>query len=359
MSRPDLQSLDKLLQEVKQEQPENFIYDREKIEVEIFQQRSVLKTLSIKLLLILGGLLGSSTFIGFFMAIDTHESGTGFLLLGLAFLIGSELLVRYKNDSAKDAIGVSFNITAYMLVAIGTGHMTESGTAVAAMLACMALLVIIFSESTICVFLGVLVLSQSLVAQIVIHKVYDLSHGLVLLLAGVLTYMSLREATLITASPKLNLKYNPIRLGVLVSLVLTLALFIHQKFLSTQFNQFWIASSFLIICLFVLIHYVLRDMTEISQKMKIVLYSCSALLLAPTLFAPSIPGALLVLLSSFYISHKPGFWIGLLALAYFIILYYYDLNLTLLAKSMVLMASGLLFLGGFILLNRYLRSDVN
>jgi uncharacterized membrane protein len=80
------------------------------------------------------------------------------------------------------------------------------------------------------------------------------------------------------------------------------------------------------------------------------------LVLLPTILAPSVPGALLVVLSSFYIGHRTGFWVGLLALAYFLVLYYYDLNMTLLAKSGVLVLTGSLFLAGLYLLNRYLRS---
>lgn len=356
MANPETQNISLLLQEIEQEQPGNFHYERDKIEKDVADSASVLKTLSIKLLLILGGLLASSTFVGFFMAAGLYESGIGLVLFGSAFLIGAELLVRHKGDSAKDAIGVSLNITGYMLLAMGTGQLTENTTVVAVILACLALLVIVFSESAICVFLGVLVLSQSLVGLVMIHKVYHLSHAIVILLAGALTYMSMCEAKLISASPKMNLKYGPIRMGVIFSLVIMLALFVHQKFLSTNIEQFWVSSAFLISCLFVLVYHVLKHVTGISRKTKLMMYVCCALLLAPTLFTPSIPGALLILLTSFYIGHKPGFWVGLLALVYFVILYYYDLNMTLLVKSIVLMASGLLFLGGFLLLNRYLKS---
>jgi hypothetical protein len=59
-----------------------------------------------------------------------------------------------------------------------------------------------------------------------------------------------------------------------------------------------------------------------DQKLQLLIYGCCCLVLAP-----SISGALLIMLSSFYIGHRTGFVIGLLALLYFIILYYMTCSL--------------------------------
>ncbi|MCX2741280.1 DUF4401 domain-containing protein [Pontibacter anaerobius] len=355
MANTDTTQLDALLQELEQEQPD-FYYDRDSIEAETSHTASLLKRVPIKVLTILGGLLGMTTFMGFLLMAGLYNSGIGMLFFGICFLVGSEALIRLKKDATADAMGVSLNIMGYALLTIGTGQMTDGDTAVTLVLACAALMIISLSESAICVFISVLVLNGSLLSLIFIHEAFSLSHGLIAILAAILTYMSLYEAKLLAGSPRFGLVLGPVRMGVIVSLVIVLALFVHQKFLSTSIEHFWTSSIFLAGCLLLLVHHVLRGMPMVSKQAHGVIYTCCVLLLAPFILTPSVPGALLILLASFYIGHNPGFWVGLLALVYFVILYYYDLNMTLLAKSGVLIASGLLFLGGFVLLNNYLKS---
>ena len=354
MANTEAQNLDALLANIEQEQ--HFVYNRASIEQEAQHGAFRIKSIAIKALTILGGFLAASTFLGFLGAAGLYESAVAMMVVGVMFLVGAEWLIQSKKEATADSIGVAFNIMGYLLLGIGVGQLTESASAVCGVLACAAVLVLLFSESAICVFISVLVLNGSLLGLIYDNKIYNVAHGLVVLLAAVLTYMSLNEAKLITASPKLNAKYRPVRMGVVFSLVLTLGLLVHQKLLSSNVQHFWIASLFLIACFLYLLYRVMKEAAITNTKTQVAFYTCCILLLAPTIFTPSIPGALLVLLSSFYIGHRPGFWVGLLALVYFVILYYYDLNMTLLAKSGVLVASGLLFLGGFVLLNRYLKS---
>ncbi|WP_073851701.1 DUF4401 domain-containing protein [Pontibacter flavimaris] len=354
MDKNDNTQLDTLLEEIAQEQP-GFTYDRDSIAAENTATASLLKRVPMKVLAILGGLLGMGTFIGFLLAAGLYNSSVGMLFLGLCGLVGAEWLIRTNKEAAVDSVGVSLYITGYALLAVGIGQLTDSITGAALALACASAVAIGVSVSAIGVFLAVLVLNGSLLSLIFSHEVYPLAHGLIALLALILTYLSLNEARLIAASRRFALVLGPVRMGVIFSLVITLALFVHQKFFSTTITYFWVSSLILIACLLLLVYRVLRDVAVFSPKTKLVVYTCAVLLLAPFILTPSVPGALLILLASFYIGHKPGFWVGLLALVYFIILYYYDLNMTLLSKSGVLVASGLLFLGGFILLNNYLK----
>lgn len=354
MVNNDNTPLDALLQEIAQEQP-GFTYDRDSIAAENTATASLLKRVPMKVLTILGGLLGMSTFIGFLLAAGLYNSGFGMLFFGLCSLVGAELLIRTNKEGAGDSIGISLYITGYALLAVGVGQLTDSSMGAAMALTCAAAVTIGVSVSAMGVFIAVLVLNGSLLSLIFSHEVYPLTHGLIALLALVLTFLSLNEARLIAASRRFALVLGPVRMGVIFSLVMTLALFVHQKFFSTTITYFWVSSLILMACLLLLVYRVLRDVAILSPKTKLVIYTCAVLLLAPFILTPSVPGALLILLASFYIGHKPGFWVGLLALAYFIILYYYDLNMTLLAKSGVLVASGLLFLGGFILLDSYLK----
>jgi|GEM_PF-2926156 len=55
------------------------------------------------------------------------------------------------------------------------------------------------------------------------------------------------------------------------------------------------------------------------------------------------------------LSHRTGTALAVVALLYFITRHYYDLNLTLLTKSLVMMISGVLFLTAYLILRKKLR----
>ncbi|MBD1398089.1 DUF4401 domain-containing protein [Pontibacter sp. JH31] len=354
MDDKEARQLKNLLQEITQEQPD-FRCDEAAITTEVTQSTSLLKRWPVKVLTILGGLLATSTLMGAIAMTVLLNSGIAMLVFGLVFLIGAEVMIRSSKDATTDALGVSWNMASYVMLAIGTGQLTDNSTAVALVLGIASTLVLVFSRSAICVFVAVLVLNGSLLSLTFMHQVYNLSHALLAMLAAVLTYMSLYEAKLLAASRRVALVFGPVRMGVILSLVTTLGLFMHQKFLSSSITHFWLSGLFLIGCLLLLLNRVLCENGVEDKKTQAIFYTCCGLILVPTMMAPSVPGALLVVLSSFYIGHKTGFWVGLLALAYFLVLYYYDLHMTLLAKSGVLVLTGSLFLAGLYLLNRYLR----
>ena len=135
-----------------------------------------------------------------------------------------------------------------------------------------------------------------------------------------------------------------------------LILLSHQDFDTDKINYPWIATIVLATALLFVLRKVMQQTGVNDTKAQLIVYACCLVILAPTIVTPSIAGALLLVLSSFYIGHRVSFIVGLLALGYFIILFYYNLELTLLAKSGILVLTGCLFLGALYLLNRYIRS---
>ncbi|PVY44080.1 DUF4401 domain-containing protein [Pontibacter virosus] len=355
MADKEYPRLSNVLEQIDQEQPD-FQYDELAIAAEIDQATSLLERWPVKVLTILGGLLAMVTLLAGIASFGLLDSGIVTLMLGVIFLIVAEIVIRMQKDTTTDALGVAMNVSGYVLLVFGLGRITDSASVAALTLGIASALVLIFSKSAVCVFISMMVLNGSLLSLIFIHKVYNLSHALIVVLAGMLTLISLYEAKLLALSRRFALVFGPVRMGLIFSLINTLGLFVHQKLLSTNITHFWLSGLFLIGCLLLLLHRVLRESEVKDQKTLAVFYTCCAVVLLPTVLAPSVPGTLLVVLSSFYIGHRTGFWVGLLALAYFLVLYYYDLNMTLLAKSGVLVLTGSLFLAGLYLLNRYLRS---
>lgn len=343
------------LDKIAREQPD-FNYDEQAIAAEIDHAASLLKRWPVKLLTMLGGVLAMSTLLGFLMMAGLYNSGIGMFVFGLGFLVGAEVLIRIEKTFTADAMAVALNMAGYVLLGIGTGVHAESETAVALALGIAAGFVLLFSRSTICVLVAVLVLSGSLLSLVFIYKVYSLVHVLVALLAGLLMAMTLLEAELLATFRRFISAFGAVRTGLVLSLLVLLALTVHQGVFLTNIAHLWVSSMVLLGCLLLLLRRVLRESGVREKKPLAVFYTCCALVLLPTVLTPSVAGALLAVLSGFYSGHRMGFWVGLLALAYFIVRYYYDLHMTLLAKSGVLVLTGALFLGGLYLLNRFLRS---
>jgi len=63
-----------------------------------------------------------------------------------------------------------------------------------------------------------------------------------------------------------------------------------------------------------------------------------------TAISPAISGSLLLLLLSFKVNYRTGVALGIMGFIYSIGMFYYDLNITLLQKSLIMFGSGVFFI---------------
>jgi len=109
-------------------------------------------------------------------------------------------------------------------------------------------------------------------------------------------------------------------------------------------KHIWASSIITIPLTIYLISIIAKIIGITKAKSLYLIYSVSILFLIPTAISPAISGALLILLLSFLVNYKSGLVIGVISFIYFISQYYYDLNFTLLTKSIILFVSGIVFL---------------
>jgi len=111
-----------------------------------------------------------------------------------------------------------------------------------------------------------------------------------------------------------------------------------------SYNAIWL-SSLVIISAIIYLVFILFNVLNITKiQHKILICTLTVLALLPTAFSPAISGAILIMLLSFFVNYKTGFVLSIAAFIYFISQYYYDLSFTLLTKSILLFASGVLFI---------------
>ena len=98
----------------------------------------------------------------------------------------------------------------------------------------------------------------------------------------------------------------------------------------------------------------------VPAKLKYAVIGALLLLCMVLLNAPYVLTAFSLLLLSFATNYRSGLILSTLALVYALFIYYYDMQFTLLMKSILLMGSGALFLASYHFINKYLwtKNDV-
>ncbi|MER3375766.1 MAG: DUF4401 domain-containing protein [Allomuricauda sp.] len=311
----------------------------------------------IKALSIFGGILASLAFLGFLLILGLYESEAAILLVGIGLIIVSVFLTKKYDALIMDTIGISLYMLGLVLFIFGLFTFDINEDVVTLLVMAVALCSLFIVQNPILSFFALLIISGGLLTLIVSNDVYGLVHLYINLHAFALTYVFLNESSILTSDLKLVKLYDPLRIALVFSLLFGLVATIKQEFFFLSKNHFWISSLVIILILMYVVHSLLKTFEVSTLKTKIGVYLFSALTLLPTLFAPAISGALLIVLLSFKVNYKTGLSIGIISLVYFVIQYYYDLNFTLLTKSIILFSSGLVFLLFYIFLTKKLNSN--
>jgi uncharacterized membrane protein len=207
-----------------------------------------------------------------------------------------------------------------------------------------AFLAIIIAPNYILSFISTLIISGCILGIILLNDSYDLIHIYIAAFVASVAYFFLNEAKIITTNKTLSKLYNPIRIGLAFSFLAGLAFVGKKGLLPISTDYIWISSIVTISAVIYLLHNLFEILNINKTLHKVGIYIFAVLALLPTAFSPAISGVILLILLSFYVNYKTGLVLGVTAFIYFISQYYYDLNLTLLTKSILLFLSGVFFI---------------
>ncbi|MEN1784917.1 MAG: DUF4401 domain-containing protein [Bacteroidota bacterium] len=243
-----------------------------------------------------------------------------------------------------DTLSVSAYITGFILIGFGCAELSMDENVITISFIILALASLSIVKRYVLSFVSIIIVNASILTLILSNKGYDLIHLYVSLLALALTLFLLQEAKIITGIRALAFRYKPIRIGLVVSLLSGL-IFLGKKGISPITPEYiWLSSVVIIALIIYLVSKILPVFNIKETWHKVSIFGITVLLLLPTVLSPAISGAMLLILLSFLINYKTGIVLGVIAFIYFIIQYYYDLNFTLLTKSILLFFSGVLFL---------------
>jgi len=322
----------------------NFEYDEKAILEEYQIQGENKSSLTIKILSIFGGFLAMLAFLGFLALTGLYNSEFGLLIFGIGFIISAIWLNKEYDKLITDTFSISIYVIGFALLAFGLTQLEVDKNITTILIGIIALCSLFITQNYILSFLSVLVFCGCFLSLIILNDFYNLVHLYIAFITLMLAYFFLNEAKIISSNRKLSKLYNPIRIGLLISLLFGLVAIGKRHLIPISQNYFWLSSIIMILVILYLVHSIIKINEIKSVRSKIQIYILSCLILISTIFSPSISGAIVIVLLSFLVNYKTGIIIGIISFIYFISQYYYDLNFTLLTKSIILFSSGIVFL---------------
>lgn len=321
------------------------------------------QSLPIKILSVIGGILSSLAFMGFLFLTRLYENEYGLLVMGILCIIGAVLINKLYDKIILDTISVASYLMGFVLLGVAFSQFEMELNAIALLFIIIGFASYFVAQNYILSFISTLIITGSIISLILLNDYYSFYYGFIAIQALILLFLFNNEAIIINAHSGLNKLYYPIRTGIFCTLIACLIgmkylIYFHFSGVLPTSELFIWAS---IIVFYAAIGFVVFKLMKLLKIQKTLqqglLYFMSLLILIPMGFSLPILGAFFLLLMSFQSNYKLGIVVGIIAFIYFVCQFYYDLNLTLLTKSLLMMANGLLFIILYALTYNKLKSN--
>lgn len=295
--------------------------------------------LTIHVVSIIGGILTAIFLLGFLALSSIIDSQESSLIAGCVLMIATLTISRLIIKPFLDAMNITLYIAGCVLLAFG---ISDNVNILFGVLIGVSILTFILSKGFILPFLSVILFNISLFGEIAhwSSSWYPLQIAVVPIVAAFLL-TNLYERRLLNRLKEGNFssKYRPFHAGLFISSIFALS-GTSSTYLTSGMNE-WIISVFLWMGILLMVHKIMRVMEVENPASKAGIYLLSVVICLPTLFAPYVSGSLLLILICFHYGYKAECGAALLLFVYSISKYYYDLNTTLLVKSLTLFFIGI------------------
>ena len=343
------------LEAIKLVEGDNFICDLPAIESEYSKLLANQSSVGIKIMSIVGGFISSLAFLGFLFISGIYESEMGLIICGTLLIAGSILLnIKYARLII-DTLSISAYVIGCCLLMFGLTEFDFDESIISLFLIILAISTLAITQTYMLSFIAVLMINGCFLFLIADNHLFNLIHlyNAVLMIGATLWFLN--EARLIKTNAIISRLYFPVRIGLIISVICGLISVGKRDLFAIEY--IWLSSVITIPLAIYIINKILNVMEVNDTNTKIKILVASLFILLPTSLSPAISGALIIILLSFLVNYKTSFAIGVIAFIYFISQYYYDLNFTLLTKSLILFFSGLVFLAFFLFTYKKFKSN--
>ena len=294
---------------------------------------------AVRVLSAFGGFFASLLFLLFIWLSGVIDSRPLSIGLGVALVLTAIVLGRNRREAFLSTVIVCGYLVGMGLILAAFPPYRHEGYIVLPVLA-VAVATLLFTRNYLMLLLAVVSLPGCLLYLHLTERAFWLVDVAVALSATGLVVANLLEPRL-HARPR----FSPLRVGLVLAVFMTLAYHRWGYWLigpNTTVAAEWPLAAVLYALTLLVAWRTLERGWVIAL----------ALLLLPLTLLPLLLGSFLLLFVSFRNQHFFGIGTGITALLYFTAQYYYDLRWDLLDKSLVLMGSGALLLGAYIIVQR-------
>lgn len=305
----------------------------------------------IKVITILGAWFGSLLFLGSLVIAQVLRSEESMITFGSIFILtGIILSYANKKNHLLDSISLSFSVLGQILLGIGIGSMAGGLKPVCYVGIIVQTSIYLLAQSYTQKFISVILFPVCLLGIIWNSPIFEATHLLIgaLSIASVLIWIN--EIPLQIRLKKHSYFYVPTAYGLVLGLLLILVLSINNRFFEVNICHWYIASMISFMSLTFLLYKSLCQNLGLGRNVFWFTVGLIAIILSPTAQTPGIITSLMVIVLGFERGNRALFTLGILFLAIYVISFYYSLQQTLLIKSIILMSTGVLFLGVYLAL---------
>lgn len=277
------------------------------------------------------------------------EQGGAYIGIGV-ILIAATLALRPRLEALfLEQLALILSVVGSACVVAGVGMLTDLGWAALTTLIVVELVVLLGYADFLRRLLATVAIVLGAVVLLIERDVTNAVHLIILALVLAVPAVWMQESRWVTAGRADLLRPVGYGLPAMLLALLVLSTFGDSADALADLRLWWIETLVLGATLAGVVGVVLRRLGRSpTDRLGAILLAALAALTALTLPAPGILGGLLVLVIGFHRGLPILMGLALAALAGFVAAYYYSLALTLLAKSGVLVASGLVLLATWV-----------
>jgi len=350
------ENIDELLSYIQKKSSRELSFNKENIQ-KAYIGKEDHQSLAIKILSVFGGLMSGIAFVGFLFLIDFFDSVEGLMLFGSFCIIGSLFLNKVANKIIIDTISVTFYIIGLVLLGIGlVDSVVNDESIMCFIFMLIALFSLLIVQNYIMSFVSISLFNICIAAVLTFNDLTSWIYIYTAIVAAFLTFLFLNEAKILSLKNMLSKLYEPVR-SAFVFTFLSLFLYMDEaRFTTFSYSYLVVASVMIVLSILCVVYYLFKILNITEIRHKVILMVATTVILIPTAYSPAISGAILIILLSFMANYKTGLGLGIIAFFYFISMFYYDLQFTLLNKSIILFSSGILFLAIYLFTRKKLTS---
>ncbi|BDD08907.1 hypothetical protein FUAX_13390 [Fulvitalea axinellae] len=329
---------------------EGITVDKEAVVTAVATRKVDKYGIAIKALSVIGGSLAAGTFLAFFVL--SNYEGAWPLVLGLVLIVAGMFIDSVKNKIISVS-GVSVYAIGLSAFVYGLVEFRMEEETVYLVVLIMAVCSLVLTKNSVMAFaLGLLI--NFCVFSLCMELIRGAGAGLQIFtfFAGVVSFLLMfTESRLVTSLRKKNWLFLPLRSAFVISYIIGVFYVSFHTFFKVKYP--WI-SVFMPVLVSAVGLWMATRRLQTDMWVKVLIALLTLLPLGLTATFPAIAGCFAVLLFSYMTGYRTGIVLGVGGLLYAIWWYYYDMSVTLLAKSISLFVSGLVFLALYYLASKKL-----